>query len=89
MNEGKEVAESENDVPADATEEGQEGKYTSKAERNEVQNAVESEFYEDVCVEVAEMVVQGGNFTAEADTNINQQSAETEFYEDVKYVAED
>jgi hypothetical protein len=56
---------------------------------NEVQNAVESEFYEDVFVEVAEIVVQGGNFTAEADANINQESVKSEFYEDVKYVAED
>jgi hypothetical protein len=89
MNEDKEVVESEDDVPADTTEEGQKGKHTSKAERNEVQNASESEFYEDVYVEVAEIVVQGEHFIAEADANIHQESVESEFYENVKYVAED
>jgi hypothetical protein len=79
MNEAKEVVESEYDIPGGATEEDKEGKYTNKAERNEV----EGEFYKAVCVKDAEVVVQGESYTPEADVNIDQDSVETELYEDV------
>jgi hypothetical protein len=86
MNEGKENVESEDEnVPADNTEEDQEGKCTSEAGRNKMQVALENEFYECVHVEVAIIVVHEGNYMTGAGVNNvhrnENEGVEIEFHE--------
>jgi hypothetical protein len=82
MNEGKEFVDSEDeDVPADTTEEDQEGKYTSEVIMNEGKEFVDSEA-EDVPADTIEED-QEGNCTSEAERNKAQEAVENGFYERV------
>jgi hypothetical protein len=68
----EEIDGSEDDVPADNTEEDQEGKCTREAERNKKQVAVEIGFYGGVYVKVAKLVHEGNYITVANANNVQE-----------------